>query len=72
MSLVTMRELLPVAKKEKRAVGAFNITNFETAAAVVKAAEQEKSPVIIQLYMRMFNSDKAYDLGGMLIRMAER
>lgn len=72
MSLVTMRELLPAARKQKRAVGAFNIANYETAAAVIKAAEQEKSPVIIQLYMRLFNSDKAYDLAGMLIRMARR
>ncbi len=72
MSLVTMREILPAAKKEKRAVGAFNIANYETAAAVIKAAEAEKSPVIIQLYMRLFNSEKAYDLAGALFRMAER
>ena len=67
-----MREILPQARREKRAVGAFNIANYETAAAVIKAAEAEKSPVIIQLYMRLFNSDKAFDLAGMLIRMAHR
>ncbi len=72
MALVTMRELLPAARKEKRAVGGFNIANYETARAVVMAAEQEKSPVIIQLYMRMFNSDKADDLAGALLRMAKR
>ena len=72
MSLVTMRELLPAARKQRRAVGAFNVANYETAAAVVRAAEMERSPVIIQLYMRLFNSDKAYDLAGMLIRMAGR
>ena len=72
MSLVTMRELLPAARKQRRAVGAFNVANYETAAAVVRAAEKERSPVIIQLYMRLFNSDKAYDLAGMLIRMAGR
>lgn len=72
MSLVTMRELLPAARKQKRAVGAFNIANYETARAVILASEREQSPVIIQLYMRLFNSDKAYDLAGALIRMAER
>ena len=72
MSLVTMRELLPLARAQKRAVGAFNIANYETARAVILAAEREKSPVIVQLYMRLFNSDKAYDLAGSLIRMAER
>ena len=67
-----MKEILPQARKEKRAVGAFNIANYETAAAVLKAAEAEKSPVIIQLYNRLFNSNKAYDLAGMLIRLAHR
>ncbi len=72
MALVTMREILPQARREKRAVGAFNIANYETAAAVIKAAEREESPVMIQLYMRLFNSEKAFDLGGALIRMAHR
>ena len=56
MALVTMKEMLLTARKEKRAVGAFNIANYETARAVLMAAEQEKQPVIIQLYMRLFDS----------------
>lgn len=72
MALVTMNEILPAARKEKRAIGAFNIANYETALAVLKAAEAEKSPVIIQVYMRLFNTDKAADLAGMLLRLAHR
>lgn len=72
MALVTMKELLPAARKEKRAVGAFNVANYETALAVLKAAEAEKSPVIIQVYDRLFDSDKASDLAGMLLRLARR
>jgi fructose-bisphosphate aldolase class II len=72
MALVTMREILPEARKQKRAVGGFNIANYETARAVVMAAEQEKSPVVIQLYMRMFHSEKACDLAGALLRMIKR
>lgn len=72
MALVTMNEILPAARKEKRAIGAFNIANYETALAVLKAAEAEKSPVIIQVYMRLFNTDKAADLAGMLLRLARR
>ena len=53
MALVTMNELLPAARKEKRAVGAFNVANYETALAILKAAEAEKSPVIIQVYDRL-------------------
>ena len=72
MSLVTMNELLPQARKEKRAVGAFNIANYETALAVMKAAEAERLPVIIQVYDRLFDSYKAADLAGMLLRIAQR
>ncbi len=72
MALVTMNEILPAARREHRAVGAFNIANYETARAVLQAAEAEAQPVIIQLYMRLFESTKAYDLAGMLIRLAER
>ena len=72
MALVNMKDMLCEARKAKKAVGAFNITNYETAAAVLKAAEAENEPVIIQLYMRLFDSEKAYDLCGMLQRLAFR
>ena len=58
MALVTMNEILPSARKEKRAVGAFNVANYETALAVMKAAEAEKSPVIIQVFDRLFQTEK--------------
>ena len=70
--LVNMSEMLAAARKARKAVGAFNITNYETAAAVLKAAEAENEPVIIQLYMRLFDSTKAYDLCGTLQRLAFR
>ena len=72
MSLVNMKEMLTAARKAHKAIGAFNITNYETAAAVLKAAEAENEPVIIQLYMRLFDTGKAYDLCGMLQRLAFR
>ena len=72
MSLVTMTEMLRAARKEKRAVGAFNVANYETALAVLKAAEGEKSPVIIQVYDRLFQSYKGADIAGTLIRLALR
>ena len=72
MALVTMNELLPAARREKRAVGAFNVANYETALAVFKAAEAEQSPVIIQVYDRLFESEKAADLAGTLLRLARR
>jgi len=72
MPLTTMKEMLCAARREHRAIGAFNVANYEGAAAVVKAAEAEKSPVIIQVYQRLFTSDKAYDIAGTLLRLAHR
>ena len=59
MSLVNMKEMLQAARAEKRAVGAFNIANYELSRAVLQAAEAEGQPVIIQLYMRLFDSETA-------------
>ena len=67
-----MKEMLCEARKAHRAVGAFNITNYETAAAVLKAAEAEKEPVIVQLYMRLFDTGKARDLAPTLRALAAR
>ena len=48
MSLVSSKELLLKAQKEGYAVGAFNVENMEMIQAVVAAAEEMNSPVIIQ------------------------
>lgn len=72
MPLVTMNEILPAARKAGRAIGAFNAANYETALAIIKAAEAEKSPVILQLYSRLFANGKAEALGGLLLRLAEK
>ncbi|MEM1551965.1 MAG: class II fructose-1,6-bisphosphate aldolase [Candidatus Bathyarchaeia archaeon] len=45
--LVTNKELLLKAQKEAYAIGAFNIQNLESLLAVVEAAAEEKSPVIV-------------------------
>lgn len=49
MSLVTLKPLLEDAGKRSYAVGAFNVVNMETVRGVIKAAEELKSPVILQL-----------------------
>ena len=46
--LVTSRELLQDAYKNHYAVGAFNVENMEMVMAVVQAAEETRSPVIMQ------------------------
>lgn len=46
--LVTLKEVLDQAKKEKYGVGAFNTPNLEAVKAVIEAAEEVGSPVILQ------------------------
>ena len=46
--LVTSRELLLEAQRNKYAVGAFNVENMEMVLAVLNAAEETRSPVIMQ------------------------
>lgn len=47
MALVSMKEMLEKGKKEGYAVGQFNINNLEFTQAILQAAEEEKSPVIL-------------------------
>ena len=48
MPLVRSRELLLDAQKNHYAIGAFNVENMEMMQAVIKAAEAENTPVILQ------------------------
>ncbi|MDY6914089.1 MAG: class II fructose-bisphosphate aldolase [Planctomycetota bacterium] len=48
MSYVNMTDMLAKAKREKYAVGAFNIVDYNSMLAVVRAAEELSAPVIVQ------------------------
>src|SRR5699024_10668150 len=47
MALVSMKEMLEIARDKQYAVGQFNMNNMEYTQAILQAAEEEKSPVII-------------------------
>jgi ketose-bisphosphate aldolase len=72
MPLVTLNEILPKAKKEGRGIAAFNVANLETLLAIFHAANETKSPVIIQVYQRLFNSAWADMIAAMTIKLAEK
>ncbi|MBG9986356.1 class II fructose-bisphosphate aldolase [Facklamia sp. DSM 111018] len=48
MPLVSLKEILPDARKNNVAVPAFNVVKFEMIIAAISAAELEKSPIIIE------------------------
>ena len=72
MPLVTLREILPDARREGRAVGAFNVANFESACAVVDAAAAEGVPVILQVYHRLMAVPHIGTLAALLRHLAEK
>ncbi|MEA3229369.1 MAG: class II fructose-bisphosphate aldolase, partial [archaeon] len=48
MPLVTAKKILTKANKKNYAIGAFNFTNMETLQAIISAATELNSPVIVQ------------------------
>ena len=51
--LYNLKQILDLAEKDGYPVPAFNVYNVETVMAVLKAAEEARSPVIMQLYSRL-------------------
>lgn len=47
--LVNCKKMLEKADADRYAVGGFNITSLETALGIIQAAEDQKSPVILQI-----------------------
>lgn len=64
---IPARELLEKAQKEHYAVAAFNFYNLDTLMAEIEAAEEEHSPVIVQIYADHF---VYYSGGGLVARAA--
>lgn len=56
--ITSVKEILNKAKEGGYAVGAFNTTNMETTRAIIEAAKEMRSPVIIQM------TEKTLDYAG--------
>lgn len=70
--LVTLKEIIDMAEKGGYAIPAFNVYNTETIMGVVKAAEEAKAPVIIQVYPRLLNEEVGYYLCPAIVAAARR
>ena len=49
MAIISSKEILLKAYREKYAVGAFNVNNMEIIQGIMEAAHQEQSPLILQV-----------------------
>lgn len=70
--LVTLQEIIAMAEAGNYCVPAFNVYNIETAMGVVKAAEEKKAPVIIQMYPRLLNEEVGYYLAPVIVAAARK
>ena len=70
--LVTLQEIIAMAEAGNYCVPAFNVYNIETVMGVVKAAEEKKAPVIIQVYPRLLNEEVGYYLVPVMVAAARK
>lgn len=71
MSYVNMKSILEDARKNRYAVGAFNIVNYLTARAVIEAAEEEGQNVIVQTSVKTVKAFGAKEMMSYLKPLAE-
>ncbi len=71
MALVTMKQLLDQARSEHRGTGAFSVGNMEMVKGAVQAAEELKTPIILQIAeVRLKHSPLAL-MGPMMVQAAK-
>ncbi|AVP55366.1 fructose-bisphosphate aldolase [Clostridium tetani] len=72
MSIVKMKQLLKNAKKGQYGIGAFSISNMETIIGAVRAAEELKSPIILQIAESRLKHSPLYLIGPVMIEAAKK
>ena len=70
--LVSLGEILNMAEKGNFAIPAFNVYNMETVMGVLKAAEEMKAPIIMQVYPRLMKEEAGYFLSPVIIAAAKK
>lgn len=69
--LVNMRDLLEDAEKGNYAVGSFSVANMEMVLGVLKAAEELKAPVILQIAEVRLKQSPLEIIGPLMVAAAE-
>ena len=70
--LVNLKYVLNLAEQGNFAIPAFNVYNTETIMGVIKAAEEERAPIIIQVYPRLLNEEVGFYLCPAVVAAARR
>jgi len=72
MALVSTKEMLLDAQSKGYAIGAFNANNLEMAQGIVWAAEQEDSPVIVQVSQGGAQHGGVEEMAGIITALAAK
>lgn len=70
--LVNLKTILDMAEKGNFCIPAFNVYNMESVIGVIHAAEEEKAPIIMQVYPRLMKEETGYFLSPVILAAAER
>ncbi len=69
--LVNLKYVLDLAEKGNFAIPAFNVYNMESVMGALKAAEEMRAPVIMQVYPRLMKEETGYFLSPIIKAAAE-
>lgn len=70
--LVNLKQIIGMAEEGGYCIPAFNVYNVETVMGIIKAAEEAKAPVIIQVYPRLINEEVGYYLAPVVLAAAKK
>lgn len=70
--LVGFNEILSLTDGKNFAIPAFNVYNMETVMGVIKAAEEEKAPIIMQCYSRLATTGNMDYLAPIILKSAQK
>lgn len=71
MALYNMKDLLKDAQKRKYAVGSFSVANMEMVLGIIKAAEETRSPIILQIAEVRLNHSPLNIIGPLMLAAAK-
>ena len=70
--LVNLKTILNIAEEKGFCIPAFNVYNMESVMGVLRAAEEERAPVIMQVYPRLMKEETGYFLSPVILAAAAR
>lgn len=70
--LVNLKTILDIAEEGNFCIPAFNVYNMETIIGVLHAAEEERAPIIMQVYPRLMKEETGYFLSPSILAAAKK